>query len=330
MSKKRKFKVLKTILPLALGIFFIYYSLHNFSVYERQELLKNILNINPLWVILSVLGGLLSHLSRAYRWRILLRPLGYHIPVSTAFMAIMGGYLANLGIPRSGEVLRGALVATYEKASFDKVFGTIITERAIDVIIVLLILSITLLLHATELFTFLDEYHINPWITLVGILMLIFIGIGFLILVKRSRLSIFEKIRSFVSGILQGVKSVFKIENKAAFIFHTFFIWIMYILTFYVLKFAFLDMEGLNFSALLVAFMAGSFSVSITNGGIGIYPIAVGGALALFGLQREIGEAFGWVDWGTQTLLSILLGGISLVVLPFLSKKREMKGKDRE
>lgn len=285
-------------------------------------LLQNIININPIWVLLSVIGGILSHLSRAYRWRILLRPLGYHIPASTAFMAIMSGYLANLGIPRSGEVLRGALVATYEKASFDKVFGTIIIERAIDVIIVLLILSITLLLHTNELFVFLDQYHINPWISLLGILILILLGVGFLILVKRSKRSIFSRIRKYVSGILQGVKSIFKIKNKAAFIFHTFFIWGMYILTFYVLKFAFSDMEELGFSALLVAFMAGSFSVSITNGGIGIYPIAVGGALALFGLHREVGEAFGWVDWGTQTLLSILLGGISLILLPFLSRRK--------
>lgn len=237
-------------------------------------------------------------------------------------MAVMAGYLANLGIPRSGEILRGALVTTYEELSFEKVFGTIIIERAIDVIIVLAILSCTILLHAPELSLFLESYHINPWLSLLGILLLIGAGIFFLILIKKSNLRIFSKLRKFVSGLLEGIRSVYKIKNKGAFILHTFFIWGAYVFTFYLLKFAFSGMETIDFSAMLVAFMAGSFAVSITNGGIGIYPIAVGAALSLFGVAKETGEAFGWVDWGTQTILSILLGGISLLVLPILSKKR--------
>lgn len=323
MFKKKWGKLLKIAFPLILGAFFIFYSLHNFSPEERHNLFQNILKVNPLWVIISVLGGILSHLSRAYRWRLLLKPLGYDVSLSTAFMAIMGGYLANLGIPRSGEILRGALVASHEKAPFEKVFGTIITERAIDVIVVLLLLTLTLFLHATELFTFLDQYHINPWFSLLGILALILLGVVFLILIKKSKMALFSKIRGFISGLLEGIKSVFKIKNRAAFIFHTFFIWGMYFLTFYLLKFAFSGMEIIDISAMLVAFMAGSFAVSITNGGIGIYPIAVGAALYLFGLEKEIGEAFGWVDWGTQTVLSIIVGGASLILLPILGRRKK-------
>lgn len=321
--KNKKYKnLLKNFLPLILGVFFILFSYYNFTSEQKEQLLENITNVNPVWIIISITGGLLSHLSRAYRWKLLLRPMGYNTKLSTAFMAVMGGYLANLGIPRSGEVLRAASVATYEDIPFEKVFGTIIAERALDVIIVILLLLTAIFLHTEELFTFFEEYNINPWISLVGMLVLIGLGILFLQLIRRSSFSFFVKIRSFVNGVLEGVKSIFHLKNTGAFIFHTFFIWFMYVVTFYILKFAFPGMEHLNFGTMLVAFIAGSFAISITNGGIGIYPIAIGVALSLFEVSRETGEAFGWVDWGIQTLLSIIVGGLSLILLPILTKRK--------
>lgn len=323
MTKKRVIKFLKTFLPLALGVFFVVYSYYSFSPAEREALIDNIAQINPLWIVVSLTGGLLSHLSRAYRWKLLIEPLGYKLPFSTSIMAVMAGYLANLGIPRSGEVLRGATAATYEDIPFEKVFGTIIAERAVDVVVVLLVVLLAVFMHTTELMALFDRYSINPWLSLVGVLILIFIGIGVLRLIKRSEWGIFVKIRTFVEGILQGVKSILHMKNNFAFIAHTLFIWGMYIGTFYILKFAFAGMADLSFGAMLVTFIVGSFSISITNGGIGIYPFAVGGALILFGVSREAGEAFGWVDWGTQTILNIVGGAISLILLPILSRRKK-------
>lgn len=323
MNKKKLLKLIKTFLPLALGVFFIVYSYSSFTSEQRHTLYNNIAQVNTQWIIVALLGGVLSHMSRAYRWKLMLEPMGYKLRFSTAFMAVMGGYLANLGIPRSGEVLRGATAATYEDIPFEKAFGTIIAERAVDVVIVLGIVTIAIILHATELVALFDKFDINPWISLIGLLLLIGIGVLSLWLVQTSKLALFVKIRSFASGILDGVKSIFHLDKPWAFIFHTLFIWGGYIMTFYILKFAFPEMSSLHFGSMLTAFVIGSFSISVTNGGIGIYPIAVGGALTIFGISPEIGEAFGWVDWGLQTLLSITIGGLSLLLLPILNRKKE-------
>lgn len=269
-----------------------------------------------------MIGGLLSHISRALRWRLLIEPLGHKLRFPVAFMAVMAGYLANLGIPRSGEVLRGAAVATYEDIPFEKVFGTIIAERAVDVIMVLIILAGTLLLHTDELFLFFEKYNINPLFSLLGMLVLLGMGILVLRLIKLSKHPFLVKIKKFASGLLDGVKTILHLKNNTVFIFHTLFIWGMYILTFYVLKFAFPGTEHLTISTMLVAFLAGSFAVSITNAGMGIYPIAIGVALSLFGVDKELGEAFGWVDWGIQTILSIIIGGLSLILLPLFKKDK--------
>ncbi|NJX17107.1 lysylphosphatidylglycerol synthase transmembrane domain-containing protein, partial [Tamlana crocina] len=126
--KKKLLKFTKTFLPLLLGVFLIWYSLSSATPQEREELWNNIKLAELEWVMLSVFFGILSHLSRAYRWKYLLEPLGYRPQFANSFMAVMGGYLANLGVPRSGEVLRAATVSTYEDIPFDKAFGTIVSE----------------------------------------------------------------------------------------------------------------------------------------------------------------------------------------------------------
>lgn len=322
MTKKKLFSLLKTILPLALGVFFVFYSYFSFGPEQRKELIENISHVSPFWIVIALSGGLLAHISRAYRWKLLVEPMGYKLRLSTSFMALMAGYLANLGIPRSGEVMRGATVATYEDIPFEKAFGTIIAERAIDVLMVLIIVSTAVILHTNELYLFFDQYHINPWVSLIGMIILMILGVLSLMLIKKSKLNFFVRIKSFANGILQGVKSIFHMENTLAFIGHTIFIWGMYVLMFYILKFAFAEMPHLDFSTMLAAFVVGSFSISITNGGIGIYPLAVGATFALFGVPKEVGEAFGWVDWGLQTILSVVIGGVSLILLPLLNKDK--------
>ena len=313
------------MVPLLLGVFFVVYSFYEFTPEERQTLYDNIAQVDPIWIFLSVVGGLLSHLSRAYRWKLLIEPLGYKLPLYTSFMAVMSAYLANLGIPRSGEVLRGASVATYEEIPFQKAFGTIIAERAVDLVMLLLIVLAAVAMHTDQLVYFFDRYHINPWISMLGLLILFLLGILFLRLIKNSKLPLFVKLRKFAIGILQGVKSILHMKNNTAFILHTFFIWGMYIFMFYILMAAFPEMHSLTFPAILVAFVAGSFAISITNGGIGIYPVAVGVALALFGISKETGEAFGWVNWGTQTILNVVVGGLSMVLLPAINRKSRQK-----
>lgn len=303
-----------------LGVFFVIYSFQSATPEERQILWRNIKQANPLWIGLSLIFGVFSHLSRAYRWKYLLQPLGYKVKLSNSFMAVMAGYLANLGIPRSGEVLRGATVASYENIPFQKVFGTIISERVADLIMLLLVIMLALFFQYDLLFFFFNEYNINPILSLTALIILIFIGIYTLKLIKGSKSNKLAKLRNFLNGILEGVTSIFRIKNTAAFLVHTIFIWVMYIAMFWIIKFAVPGTENLSFSYILIAFIVGSFAISLTNGGIGVFPIAIGAILIFFEVPQQDGEAFGWLVWGSQTLLNVVLGSLSLLFLPLLNK----------
>lgn len=315
-------KYLKIILPLALGVFLIWYSISSATPEERQKTFRYITQADPKWIIISLAMGIISHLSRAYRWRFLLEPMGYSVKLSNSFMAVMVGYLANLGIPRSGEILRGGTISTYENIPFKKAFGTIISERVIDSVMLLLIITITLLLQSELLLSYLEEKIASPFITLALLLSLLILGILFLRLIKKSSNSILIKIRLFGEGLLEGVKSVSKIKQKGAFIFHTIFIWVLYVGMFYIIKFTVPETDSLSIGPILVTFVAGSIAMSTTNGGIGVFPIAISAALLLFNIEKPAGEAFGWILWGSQTAINIIIGALSFLFLPILNREK--------
>lgn len=238
-------------------------------------------------------------------------------------MAVMVAYLANFGIPRSGEVLRGVTLSSYEKIPFEKAFGTIISERIADFIMLLLVIGIAMILQTEYLLTYFEENNINPFLTIAILLGLLAVGIFFLKLIRRSKHGVILKVKAFAKGLLEGMRSILKMKNKKAFIFHTVFIWVMYVLMFYVLVFTVPETAAMPFGVVMMAFVVGSFAISATNGGIGVYPIAIGASLMLFGISKESGEAFGWITWGTQTLLVILVGGFSFLFLPIYNRQKQ-------
>lgn len=231
-------------------------------------------------------------------------------------------YFANLGIPRTGEILRATALATYENVPFEKGFGTIVTERVVDVIMLLVIVGTTLLLQTDIIISFFTERGFD----FGGIIALLGIGVLglllFIIFVKKSTHAFAIKVKGFVKGLLDGVLSIFKMERKWPFVFHTFLIWACYIAMFWVIKFTLLETIGLTLSQLLVAFVAGAFAMATTNGGVGLYPIAVSKALAIFGISTVSGDAFGWIMWISQTLMVVFFGAISFLVLPLLNRKK--------
>ncbi len=321
--KRSTIKILKIILPLSLGVFLIWYSLNSATPQERDQIWKNISSAHPAWIVLSLTFGLLAHLSRAYRWKFLLQPLGYVPRFRNSFMAVMVGYLANFGIPRSGELLRAVTISGYDDIPVEKAFGTIISERVADFIMLMLIVGTVFLLQTEYLLTYFIENEINPVIT-IGILFLLLVaGILVLKFIKRAKSGILLKVRNFAKGLLEGMRSILKMEKKGAFIFHTIFIWVMYILMFYILVYTIPETAQMNFGVVMVAFVVGSFAISATNGGIGVYPVAIGASLMLFGISKESGEAFGWITWGTQTILVIITGGLSFLFLPILNGKNK-------
>lgn len=319
--KRKVIRILKTAGPLVLGILLIWYSIGSATPAERQALWKHISLADPIWIGISLICGVLSHLSRAYRWKYLLEPMGYRPKLANSFMAVMGGYLANFGVPRSGEVLRGATISTYEKIPFDKAIGTIVSERIADLIMLILILGFGMLIQTEDLLSYISSDSLNPIVGIVILLVAIFLGILSLVIIKRSEWSLAVKIKRFARGLLEGMHSILKMEKKGLFVFHTIFIWVMYLMMFYVVKFTIPETSDLSLAGIMAAFIVGSIAISTTNGGIGVYPLAMGAILLLFDINQQAGEAFGWIVWGSQTLMVIVLGGLSLLLLPVFNRK---------
>ncbi len=314
-------KALKVIIPLVVGLFLIWYSLSSITAEERLLLWTQIKSANPYWLLLSIVIALISHLSRAYKWKFMLETLGYKTSLGVRFSSIMIGYVANLGIPRSGELLRAVTVSKYENIPVQKVIGTVITERLLDLVMLIIVMFVTFLCNTDILLGYLEQQNINPLKTVLTLLFLLLVlVIGYYIL-DKIKFSFLKKIKLFVKDIYEGVLSIFKIKSKKTFIFHTIFIWFAYIGMFFVIKYCVPGTMHLSFSAILMAFVAGSFAISTTNGGIGAYPLAIGLVLSIFSISKFDGEAYGWILWGSQTLMNIVVGGISYAYLVLFKKK---------
>ncbi|MGB5189583.1 lysylphosphatidylglycerol synthase transmembrane domain-containing protein [Robiginitalea sp.] len=320
--KARTKKVLKTALPIGLGVALVAYSYVITSAEDRSQIVKYIREANPLWIALSLGIGFLSHLSRAIRWNYLLEPMGYRPRIRNNLLLVLSAYFANLGIPRSGEVLRATGLSTYEGVPFQKGFGTIVTERVIDVIMLLLVILIALFSQTKIIRGFLDESGFGLGASIGAILIGVAGMFAVLALLKKSSNPFFLKIRDFLRGMLEGIMSIFHMKHKWAFIGHTVFIWTCYVVMFWVIKYTIPETISLSFGQLLVAFVAGAFAMSATNGGIGIYPIAVSKAIALFGISSVSGDAFGWIMWIAQTLMVVLFGTISFLLLPLWNRDK--------
>lgn len=318
MSKRPIIQVLKIVLPILLGVFLIWYSLSKISISSLLEYFKN---ANYLYIFLGVIFGLLSHLSRAYRWLFMLEPMGYKVKMGNSIMAVFAAYLINYTIPRAGEVARATVLTNYEGVPFQKGFGTIVAERVADFIVMLLIIGVTLVLQFEFIFNFFTE-KFNPTKLIIAFSGLIILAFLFILYIKKSSSKIALKIKTFVQGLIEGALSVFKMKKKWAFIFHTFFIWAMYISMFYITTFAIKDLGNVSIGAVLIGFILATFSIAATNGGIGSYPEAIVIAFTLFGLPEDPSRAFGWIMWTSQTLLIFVLGGLSLLYLPFFNRNK--------
>ncbi|MBJ6367551.1 lysylphosphatidylglycerol synthase transmembrane domain-containing protein [Snuella sedimenti] len=320
MNPKIK-RTLKIILPLLLGVFLVWYSLSKVSLEELYVYLKK---ADYKWIVLGVFFGFLSHLSRAYRWLFMLEPMGYKIRLGNSVMAVFAAYLINYTIPRAGEVARASILTNYEEVPFEKGFGTIVAERIADLMVMFIIIVVALFLQFDFIYNFFNE-RFNPIkIGVVAILLTVSIVL-FLRYIKTGDSKIAVKIRGFVNGLVEGVLSVFKMKKKWPFIFHTLFIWAMYLLMFYVTSFAIVELKGITLGVVLVGFISASFSIAATNGGIGSYPVAVFLAFSIFGIAEDPSIAFGWIMWASQTLMIIVFGGLSLVYLPVYNRMKRLK-----
>ncbi|MFZ4520712.1 MAG: lysylphosphatidylglycerol synthase transmembrane domain-containing protein [Bacteroidales bacterium] len=326
--------LIKFTLFLGLGILIIWLSLRGLTPDERIQILHSFRIANYNWVVLTIVMGITSHLLRALRWMLFFEPLGYHPSLKNTFFAVMVGYFANMAFPRLGEVTRCGILARYENIPFNKSFGTVITERAIDMILFIFLFFLMIVTQAgtighylnTNIYPKLAEKFNNPIFSRVVLFSSIALGILAIIIIfmmrrKIAASSLFQKVINLINGFWEGLKSLSLIKKPGLFIFYSIAIWTLYFFMLYVCFFCFTDTSSLSPGAALSGLVLGSVGIMITPGGIGLYPAIIQETMLLYGIVRTTGLALGWISWTAQTSMILTLGGISLILLSFNNKK---------
>lgn len=340
MSKKVILTLVKTVLPLLIGVYLFWYFFSSMNPTSKEQFYSALQSANYFWIILSISLGVIAYFARAHRWKYVLEPLGFETKFWNRYHAIMIGYLINLTIPRAGEASRSAMLYRSDGVPFTSSFGTIIGERAIDLVLLCSIAALTILLGHHDfslIFQQIEEqfgFKGFPWQKLlyIGIL----VGVVLLALLVFIKNKFTAKIRKFAKEIFAGVFSVFKSKNPLGYVFHTLVIWACYVFMFWVCFFALDETRSVPFSGILIGFIAGALGITFTNGGIGSYPLLVGLVVAFYiGQQagdnaQAIGNALGMLIWVSQTVLMILLGLLSLVLLPKNYSKHDQTGVPQE
>ncbi|HIP31589.1 MAG TPA: flippase-like domain-containing protein [Crocinitomicaceae bacterium] len=313
--KNHLIKILKIIVPIGIGVYLTWYFFNGLTDHQLDQTKNAFFDANYFWVFLGLFTAVLSHLSRAYRWLFLLEPLGYRPKLSNSFHSVMAGYVINFTVPRSGEFARAGLIATYEDVPFEKGFATIVVERLIDVIMLGIVFFITGVLQTqTDKFQEITKNGTGQessnliWYILGG--GFIFGIIGLVIYFKSKKINAFvnDKIR----GFWEGLKSIWTMQKKWAFIFHTIFIWTCYVGSIWMFAQAFPETSMMEAGCVFGAFFVGATAIALLPGGIGIYPLWITQVLLIYNIDFA---AFGIFLWVAQTVLIVVLGLISLFLI---------------
>ena len=332
--KKYVLGSLKIILPLALGLFLVWYFYKSLAEEDQLDNLFDAFSrAEYFWVAVSLIIATLSHTSRAYRWKYTLEPLGYKPHFFNSFFTVMIGYLINLAVPRLGEISRCGIMSRYEKIPFEKLLGTVIAERVADMFILLGTITAIIFLQYDVIQGLLNEILAETFGEVSGVFVIALLaallaaGIGILVFVFRlkSENKIITAVQKVIKGILEGVAGIYKMKHKWYFIGHTVFIWFAYLMMFYVCFFALPETADVPLVGVFTAFGLGGIAIAVTNGGIGAYPLAIQAILLLYDVEKTTGGAFGWIVWSAQTVMIIVLGGLSFIAISFYNKHLQNK-----
>jgi len=326
---KRLRKAIQYILFLAVGIFIFYLGYRDF---EWQEFENELKNINYWWISLVFVFGVFSHISRAVRWKMLIEPLGHKPGIINMLFSVLVLYFVNIIIPRGGELARCTVINKYEKIPFTKLFGTVVTERFVDILVLFLMVFIVLVLQLTKLDEFLTShpefelkfrslFTLSNAIVFVGILLLLVL----IVYMSRRILAntlIWKKIREYAINFKEGLLSIRKVERIGWFIFHSLFIYAMYYAMFHMVFLSFEPMANITLLAGLSAFIAGGLAMlAPVQAGIGAWHFMVYETLVLFGFTLNDGKIFALISHSFTNLLVIVVGILSFALLPLINAK---------
>jgi uncharacterized protein (TIRG00374 family) len=331
--KKNIISLLKIIFFLAIGVFFIWIFLSKLTPDQKTEIWQSFVYADYTWVVFSIIIGICSHIVRALRWNILIETLGYKPKISNTFFAVMIGYLANMALPRLGEVTRCGVLAKYEKVPFNKSFGTVIVERSVDMVVFFALFFLNLIIFFDKINLYVQEKVYGPLgkkfdiSEKIGLYLLVFVlaialvvGLFFILRKRLKKLHFYQKIADLLVGLWHGLWSVSKIKKPWTFVFQSILIWVLYYLMVYLCFFSLPETAHLGWDAALSLLIFGSIGIMVVQGGIGIYPVIIAETLVIYQVASTTGYALGWLIWTAQTLMILIAGVLSLILLPVLNK----------
>lgn len=329
--KRALLNALKVILPLGIGGWLIHKQYYDLNEGQRYELFTAFGQADLGLLLLATLVGWLAHVSRGWRWRYLLAPLGHRPGFWSCYHGVMIGYFVNMFIPRAGEASRAASLSRTEGVPFEQGFGTIMAERVVDMIVLLGFAAAAVALQYDKMELFRQRInafnatrgatpeadHNTFWWVLGGFAILA-LASAYLVLTQPK---LRARAASMLAGFAQGLKTVFRTRRKGPFVLHTLFIWAAYLGMFQVGFYCLPSMQDVPFSGILAGFIAGAIGIVLVQGGIGVYPAFVALIVGVYmaapeggGLLRPDALAMGWLLWAAQTLMIIVLGGVSLLL----------------
>lgn len=321
--------ILKYIFFLGGGLFLVWWQFDKMTGLQKSQFSESLKKAD-YWLILPVIiMALLSHISRSVRWKILIEPMGYKPSTANTFYSVMTGYLANTFLPRVGEVVKCTLLSRYEKIPLNKLIGTIIIERAFDLLCYLILIALTILIQldtvsdfVREKFTEMDSHNRRSqlwvWLLIAGSFIIILVVFLKWLFKKFARHRYIKSVHGFYTGFREGLHSIRYLKKKGWFLGHTLFIWIMYLLEIYVGFFALSDTSHLGIRQACSVLSLATLGMIVSPGGIGAFPLAVQEVLLIYGVDNI---SFGWLIWGASTAIIIVTGLVSFVLLVYKNKK---------
>jgi len=332
--KKKIFKIVQTLAFIGLGIFFIFFFWNKLDAEQQEKVVDNFLKANYIWVLFALLAGILSHILRAARWNLLIDTIEKAPPLKQSFWSLMAVYLANLAVPRLGEITRAVLLSKQSRISFDKLFGTVIAERAFDFFFYLALFFTAIAIFWDNVKSYVTERLMGGlnektsllagwkiWL-IIGTLLSLFLF--FLWILKRFRHKpLVQKVNKIIQNLLSGFLSIFKLRKTALFFVYTILIWIMYWLMVYFMYFSIPSTSGLSAESAFMVLVFGTIGIIVIQGGIGIYPLIVSEVLLMYGADITDGFTIGWLSWTVQTIMILVMGLIAFILLGFQKNKKD-------
>ena len=325
--KKFLTKFIQFVLFPSLGILIVWWLFKDQELSHIIEILKN--ETNYYWILLSVVAGILSHMSRAARWQQLIKATGENTGFGNAFWAVMTGYFVNLLIPRMGEVSKCGVLSKYEKISFTKVIGTVVVERLFDMLVLIFLFALVLVMQFDTMSNFLagkiDFYKMKGLVVSPVTYIVLFSLIVLIYIIRRNRHSIklFRDFASLWQKFKEGFFSIRKIKNIPLFWFYTLFMWTMYFLMVYVCFFSFSATSHLGIGAGITILLTGSLGMLVpVQGGLGTWHAMVIATLEMYNVDDDMAGVFALVVHGAQTIMIIVMGLLAFIILPITNRQR--------